>query len=72
MWTGSGGRRLASLRALATEEQESLLFVFMDVQILTLKPSFVSGPNNPHIGLRPYLEKLKIRLETRYRGVLVV
>ena len=29
-------------------------------------PSFVRGLNNPHIGLRPYLEKLKIRVETRY------
>ena len=33
---------------------------------LTFKPSFVRGLNNPHIGLRPYLEKLKIRVETPY------
>ena len=33
---------------------------------LTFKPSFVRGLSNPHIGLRPYLEKLKIRVETRY------
>ncbi len=33
---------------------------------LTFKPSFVRGPNNPHTGLRPYLEKLKIRVETHY------
>ena len=28
-------------------------------------PSFVRGLSNPHIGHRPYLEKLKIRVETR-------
>ena len=33
---------------------------------LTFKPSFVRGLSNPHIGLRPYLEKLKIWVETRY------
>ena len=33
---------------------------------LTFKPSFVRGFSNPHIGLRPYLEKLKIRVETRH------
>ena len=27
--------------------------------------SFVRGLSNPQIGLRPYLEKLKIRVETR-------
>ena len=29
--------------------------------------SFVRGLSNPQIGLRPYLEKLKIRVETRNR-----
>ena len=33
---------------------------------LIFEPSFVRGLNNPHIGLLPYLEKLKIRVETRY------
>ena len=28
-------------------------------------PSFVRGLSNPHIGLHPYLEKLKIRVKTR-------
>ena len=36
---------------------------------LTLKPSrFVRSPSIRNIGLRPYLEKLKIRVETRYKA----
>ena len=42
-----------------------LVFIHITLTSLTFKPSFVRGPNNPHIGLRPYLEKLKIRVETR-------
>ena len=39
---------------------------------LTFKPSFVRGLSNPHIGLRPYLEKLKIWVETRYTRQQIV
>ena len=35
-------------------------------------PSFVRGLSNPQIGLRPYLEKLKIRVETRYNIYMCV
>ena len=44
----------------------TLVFIHITLTSLTFKPSFVRGPNNPHIGLRPYLEKLKIRVETRH------
>ena len=42
------------------------VFIHITLTSLTFKPSFVRGLSNPHIGLRPYLEKLKIRVETRY------
>ena len=42
------------------------IFIHITVTSLTFKPSFVRGLSNPHIGLRPYLEKLKIRVETCY------
>ena len=44
------------------------VFIHNTSTSLTLKPSFVRGLSNPQIGHRPYLEKLKIRVETRYTG----
>ena len=42
------------------------VFIHITLTSLTFKPSFIRGLSNPHIGLRRYLEKLKIRVETRY------
>ena len=44
----------------------SHVFIHITLTSLTFKPSFIHGLSNPYIGLRPYLEKLKIRVEPRY------
>ena len=41
------------------------VFIHITLTSLTFKPSFVRCLSNPHIGLCLYLEKLKIRVETR-------
>ena len=62
-------RRKPTTRYIVCPVQNSPRVHSYHVDLFNLEtPSFVRGLSNPQIGHRPYLEKLKIRVETRYSG----
>ena len=59
-------RRKPTTRHIVCPVQNTPRIHSYHVDLFNLEtPSFVRGLSNPQIGLRPYLEKLKIRVETR-------